>query len=73
MMTTTYEVWDTGSGNRIGEFAGKSEAIGLICDMLAESGHDGVKSLSLLRIGEDDKPVLVADGAEIAARAPLHS
>ncbi len=65
---TTYELWDLDDGNRIGEFDTEADALAVLRDILAESGAESVSPLALIRITDDEDPVLTLEGAAFIAR-----
>lgn len=74
MTTTYYEVWDDGTGNRVGgSFDTEAEARALLLDVLRVNGPDVASEMAVLAFhpGPDGRyePVTVVEGAEIVGQA----
>lgn len=70
MAATYYEVWDDGTGNRVGgSFATEAEARALLLDVLRVNGPDVASEMAILafRPTADGRyePVTVVEGTEI--------
>ena len=71
-----YELWDSATGNRIGEYDTETKALAEVLDAIRRYGRDSVavKSLGLVRCdpnGEQDG--LIAEGADLVSLALDHS
>ena len=64
-----YALWDLESGNSLGDFDSEAEALAVVRDLLDVNEPDYADALSLERADDDGKTVVVALGAELAARA----
>jgi hypothetical protein len=82
MAVVEYELWDMESGNRLGAFATREEALMLVREMLEHDGPSAVESLGLGSLhqtadGDDelhpelDGPALLALLEATAATRPL--
>ncbi|MCC6180189.1 MAG: hypothetical protein IT305_33145 [Chloroflexi bacterium] len=66
-MTAVYEVWDTGTFNRIGVFPDEAGARALLDDVLRVNGPEVAARVDIIAYGlsaEDESPTLVVEGAE---------
>jgi len=71
---TYYEVWDDGTGNRVGgSFATEDEARALLLDVLRVNGPDAASEMAILAFhpteGGRHAPVTILEGAELVAQA----
>jgi hypothetical protein len=64
----SYELWDAGSGNRLGTFPTVEDAIEVVRDMARLNGAGIVEDLYLERLEPGEARVVLA-GEELAARA----
>ena len=64
-----YELWDTVSRNLLDDFDTEAEALAAIGALLAVNEPDMADGVELLRVGGPGGGVLVARGADLAARA----
>ena len=73
MATTYYEVWDDGTGNRVGgSFATEGEARALLLDVLRVNGPDAASEMAILAFhpteGGRYTPVTILEGAELVTQ-----
>jgi hypothetical protein len=75
---TTYELWETQSGNVMASFESEVQAFAAVVNRARLHGAKSVESVALVRIGdivvggdgeEDADMVMVAEGADLLARA----
>jgi hypothetical protein len=71
---TYYEVWDDGTGNRVGgSFATEAEARALLMDVLRVNGPDVAREMAVLAFHPNGAgrytPVTIVEGAELVAQA----
>jgi hypothetical protein len=66
-----YVLWDVESGNSLGDFDSESEALLVVRDLLDANESDYVEALSLGRTDDSGRTIVVADGANLAARARI--
>lgn len=64
-----YVVWDVETGNLIGDFSTKDEALSLVRELLADNTPDYVDALSLGCTDDDGETRLVAEGQQLASMA----
>ena len=70
MTATYYEVWDDGTGNRVGgSFASESEARSLLLDILRVNGPDVAREMAILAFHPTESgrftPVTILEGADL--------
>lgn len=63
-----YELWDTGTGNAIGEFATEAEALALVRSLVTANSLGYADNLALV-LERDKAPVVVLEGRQLAAKA----
>ncbi len=69
MMEVRYEIWDTETGNLIGEFATEDEALDLVRYAIEDWGMDAAASL-VMGYGEDNSVASqVIEGRALLERA----
>jgi hypothetical protein len=71
---TYYEVWDDGTGNRVGgSFATEAEARALLLDVLRVNGPEAASEMAILAFHPTEAgrytPVTVVEGSELVAQA----
>jgi hypothetical protein len=66
-----YELLDTDGFNLIGAYETEEEAFADLRRLVAVNGFDYVRSISLLRSGEDDNTIAIASGFDLAQRAQI--
>jgi hypothetical protein len=69
-----WELWDTESGNMVGDYASEADALTVVRDALRRHGSSVVASLALGAehdddLGDDDNLPPVISGQDLAARA----
>lgn len=67
-----YELWDSATGNRIGEYDTEEEALGAVLDAIRRYGRDSLalKHLGLVRCDtKREHDSLVAEGTGLAGLA----
>ena len=62
----TYELWDTSSGNAIGEFPTEAEALAAVRELLVDRGSRAAEGLLLARTGAGGRTRPVARGRALA-------
>ena len=68
-MEQRYEIWDTETGNLIGEFSTEEEALELVRNAIEDWGFDAASSL-VMGFGEDNSVASqVIEGPALLARA----
>ncbi|MFN8637161.1 MAG: hypothetical protein U0893_25210 [Chloroflexota bacterium] len=77
MAATYFEVWDDGTGNRVGgSFAREAEARALLLDVLRVNGPDVASEMAVLAIHltADGRyePVTVVEGTEVVRQDERH-
>lgn len=72
-MTLTYELWNTVSGNRVGEFASQDEALASVRRTMHQHGVSMIETLALGYEDEGGEGEVIARGADLAALAQPHS
>ena len=68
-MDTTFELWDTETGNIVGSFATADESLALARTLLAAYGRDYANDLALSRRVGDGPAKVVARGEPLAVLA----
>jgi hypothetical protein len=64
-----YELWDSASGSAMGAYATEAEALAVIRTTVEVDGSQAVATLALLCVNRQGRAKVVAEGAELAARA----
>jgi hypothetical protein len=68
-MAFTYELWNTASGNRVGEFESQDEALASVRRTMHQHGASMIATLALGYEDEDGEGAVIARGAHLAALA----
>ena len=68
-MALTYELWNTASGNRVGEFDSREAALASVQRTIRQHGTGMVEMLALGYEDEDGEGEVIARGAELVALA----
>jgi hypothetical protein len=66
-----FEIWDTGSRNRVGAFTSLEAALTLVLRSVEKHGAHYADTLMLAREDEAGDTELLAEGAELIAMAEL--
>lgn len=61
----TYELWDMDSGNLIGGYDRKQDALDVVRENARQHGKDVVRGVALLSIGSRGKGQVVAEGDDL--------
>lgn len=67
-----FELWETRSGNLMGSYETKAQALAVIADAILSHGRAYVETVALMRENSRGRSQLIAMGAELAdlAQAP---
>jgi diacylglycerol kinase family enzyme len=68
-MTTSYEVWDTDTGNLIRSYTSEDDALALVRAAVERRGRRAVAKWALVEVGGDGSLSTVAAGLALAGRA----
>lgn len=68
-MALTYELWNTASGNRGGEFDSREEALASVQRTMLQHGTGMIETLALGYEDEDGEGEVIARGADLVALA----
>ena len=70
-----YALWDTQSGNCIGEFETEGEALAFAADIAEDNGTDALTTLELLSVDGQGTLHPIASGAQLLDRVsgPAHN
>ncbi len=70
-MAFTYELWNTSSGNRVGEFESQDEAIASVRRTMQQHGASMIETLALGYEDEDGEGEIIARGADLLVLGTL--
>lgn len=64
-----FELWETSTGNAIGEYDTEVAALAVVRDTDLEGGHTAARTFALVSIDSRGRAKTVAQGDELAERA----
>lgn len=68
-VTSVYELWDTESGNLVGDYTGELDALVEVHEGVREDGAELWESVALARVEPDGVRTPIAEGTGLIARA----